>query len=159
MKKTIIAAAALLAMSAAPALAQSRVELGVLDCLIEGGAGFIVGSSKEISCTFKPADDQRPPENYFGVVNKFGLDVGVTNATLMQWLVLAPTSDAYAPGALAGDYVGASADASVGVGGGANVLAGGSNKTFTLQPVSVQAQTGLNLAVGVSQFQLRSVAN
>lgn len=158
MKKMILAAAALM-LSAAPALAQSRVELGVLDCLIEGGAGFVVGSSKQLSCTFKPADDARPPENYFGAVTKFGLDVGVTNATLMQWLVLAPTTDAYAPGALAGDYIGATAEASAGVGGGANLLVGGSNQTFTLQPVSVQAQTGLNLAVGVSKFELRSAAN
>src|SRR5690606_34994902 len=117
MKKGIFAAVVFLALSAPPALAQSRVELGVLDCLIEGGAGFIIGLSKEISCTFRPADDQRPPENYFGVVNKFGLDVGITDATLMQWLVLAPPSDAYAPGALAGDYIGATAEASAGVGG------------------------------------------
>ena len=75
----------------------------------------------------------------------------------MQWLVLAPSSHVYAPGALAGDYIGASAEVSAAVGGGANVLVGGSNRSFTLQPVSVQAQTGLNVAVGVAQFQLRSV--
>jgi hypothetical protein len=76
----------------------------------------------------------------------------------MQWLVLAPTADIYAPGALAGDYFGASAEVSAAVGGGANLLAGGSNHSFTLQPLSVQTQTGVNLAVGVSQFQLRSAA-
>ena len=36
------------------------------------------------------------------------------------------------------------------------MLVGGSGSTFTLQPVSVEAQTGLNVALGVSQFQLRS---
>ena len=73
--------------------------------------------------------------------------------------MLAPTANIYAPGALSGDYVGPSAAASVGVGAGANLLVGGSGSSFTLQPLSVEAQTGLNLAVGVSSFQLRSVGN
>lgn len=162
MKNHILATAAiaaLAAISAAPAQAEERTEIGVLDCLIEGGAGFVIGSSKDLSCTFTPANDSRAPENYFGVVNKYGLDVGVTDDTIMRWLVLAPTADTYAPGALAGDYVGASADASVGVGGGAKVLIGGSSETLTLQPISVQAQTGVNLAIGVADFQLRAAAD
>jgi hypothetical protein len=75
----------------------------------------------------------------------------------MQWLVLAPTKSGYGPGALAGDYAGASAEASAVVGAGANVLVGGSDRTFTLQPVSVQGQTGVNVAVGVTSFHLESV--
>jgi hypothetical protein len=151
----MVAAAVLVgSFSALPALAQDgRVEAGLLDCVIEGGAGFVFGSSKDLNCVFTPADG-RPAENYFGVVNKFGLDVGVTGPAVMQWLVLAPTSDPYGPGALAGSYVGASAEATAGVGVGANVLVGGSGQTFALQPVSVQAQTGLNVAVGVSELQL-----
>ena len=109
---------------------------------------------RTLSCTFSPAG--RPPENYFGVVRKFGLDVGVTGASLIRWVVLAPTVDAYAPGALAGNYVGVSAEATAGVGLGANALVGGSGETFVLQPVSVQAQEGLNLAIGFSSFQLRT---
>jgi len=153
-----LAAAALLATVAiSPAAAQKEgVELGVLDCVIKGGTGFIIGSSKDLSCTFKPADKDFLPENYFGVVNKFGLDVGTTGEVFMQWLVLAPTANIYAPGALAGNYVGASAGATAVVGAGANLLVGGSNSTFTLQPISVEAQTGVNVALGVSEFQLRS---
>lgn len=161
MSKRFIAAALLFSgIAALPAAAQNEgAQLGVLDCVIEGGAGFIIGSSKDVSCTFKPADATFKPEAYFGVVNKFGLDIGVTGQTFMQWLVLAPTANIYAPGGLAGNYVGASASASVVVGGGANLLIGGSNQTFTLQPLSVEAQTGVNLALGVSEFQLRSVGN
>ena len=156
MRKSIFAAVVAGTFLSLPAAAQeSRVELGLLDCVIEGGAGFVVGSSKDLNCVLTPADG-RPPENYFGVVNKFGLDVGVTGPAVMQWLVLAPTSDPYGPGALAGNYVGASAEATAAVGVGANVLVGGSDQTFTLQPVSVQAQTGLNVALGVSEFQLRA---
>jgi hypothetical protein len=152
--KTILAALALSAMLGQSAAAQARVELGILDCHVAGGAGFIIGSTKDLSCTFSPAG--RPPETYFGVVRKFGLDVGVTGASLIRWVVLAPTVDAYAPGALAGNYVGVSAEATAGVGLGANALVGGSGETFALQPVSVQAQEGLNLAIGFSSFQLRT---
>jgi hypothetical protein len=155
----LAASAAILTMSFAAQAQESGVELGLLDCTVEGGAGFVVGSTKDVKCTYTPADTTFAPEGYFGVINKFGLDVGVTGTTVIQWLVLAPSANVYAPGALAGDYVGASAEASAVIGAGANLLVGGSNTTFTLQPLSVQAQTGLNLAVGVAQFQLRSSAN
>lgn len=154
-KHTLLVAGVILALPLS-AQAQEGVELGVLDCLVEGGAGFVVGSSKDVSCTYDPADEAQPVEQYFGNISKFGLDVGVTGASVMQWLVLAPTADVYEPGALSGDYVGASAQATAGVGVGANLLVGGSDQSFTLQPLSVQAQTGLNLAVGVSRFELRS---
>jgi hypothetical protein len=157
--RTIVAALAALAMTILPAAAQQGgVELGVLDCTIEGGSGYIIGSTKDLRCTFTPANDSFAPESYFGAVQKWGIDVGTTNQAVMRWLVLAPSSNIYAPGALAGDYVGASAEVTAAVGAGANLLVGGSDNTFTLQPLSVQAQTGLNLAVGVANFQLRNAA-
>ena len=160
MRKHLIIILAALAASTLPgvtATQQSSTKLGMLDCVIEGGTGFIIGSTKDLACTFTPANDQVAPEVYVGVVKKFGLDVGATNKTVMQWLVLAPTETAYDPGALAGDYVGAGAEATVVVGAGASLLVGGSEKTFTLQPLSVQAQSGLNVAAGVTSFQLRAV--
>lgn len=148
-----VAAAAVFA--ALPAQAQSRVEIGLLDCTVHGGRGFIVGSTKRVSCTFHPAGN-RPAERYSGTVKKFGLDIGRTKASYIKWAVLAPTSNRYTRGALAGHYGGVSAEATVGVGLGANALVGGSGKSFVLQPVSVQAQEGLNLAVGLSSFELRA---
>ena len=50
----------------------------MLDCAIGGGTGFIFGSSKDLSCTFTPADKSFAPEAYFGAVNKYGLDIGTT---------------------------------------------------------------------------------
>ena len=90
------------------------------------------------------------------MVRKLGVDIGVTGKSYVKWGVLAPTVEAYSPGALAGNYVGASAEATAGVGLGANALVGGSGKTFVLQPLSVQAQEGLNLAAGFTSFELRS---
>ena len=62
-----------------------------------------------------------------------------------------------APGALAGSYAGATASATVGVGVGANVLIGGSNRTISLQPVSIEGNTGLNVAAGIGAITLRHV--
>lgn len=160
MLKSLVLAGLLTGAATGPTLAlEGGFELGVLDCQIDGGTGFIFGSSKDLSCTFKPADATFAPETYFGVVNKFGLDIGTTKEATVTWLVLAPSRNIYAPGALAGDYVGASAEITAAVGAGANLLVGGSNQSFTLQPLSVQTQTGMNLAIGVSQFQLRSTGN
>jgi len=77
----------------------------------------------------------------------------VTGKGVMAWAVFAPGK--LKAGALAGHYVGASAEASVAVGLGANVLVGGSDKSIALQPLSVQAQTGLNLAAGVASLRLK----
>jgi hypothetical protein len=158
MKKIILAMTALAASAtlAAPAMAAASAKLGLLECAISGGAGFVIGSQKDLSCTFTPADKSMPSEAYFGGVTKYGLDVGVTGGAVMQWAVLAPTDVVYGPGALAGDYVGASAEATAAIGAGANVLVGGSDVTYALQPLSIQGQTGVNVAVGVSKFELRS---
>lgn len=137
----------------APASAQARAQIGVLDCAVAGGIGLIIGSQKEMDCLFRPADNSGP-QRYVGVIRKFGLDIGVTNATQIVWGVFAGGSTA--PGALAGDYVGATAEVTLAAGLGANVLVGGSNRTIALQPLSVQAQTGLNIAAGVADLSLRT---
>jgi Protein of unknown function (DUF992) len=134
------------------AAAQARVEVGVLTCTVSGGAGFIVGSPKELRCHFsKPGRD----EFYHGTINKFGIDIGVTKQSAIAWAVLAPTAN-LRPGSLNGGYGGVSAEATVGLGVGANALIGGSNKGIILQPLSVTAQQGLNIAAGVASLQLRA---
>lgn len=149
-----IAAATLVGASQANAV--DRIEIGVLDCTVAGGTGFIFGSSKDLTCTFKSAQEVRADETYSGSINKFGIDIGKTEKTVIKWGVLAPTGDDYPPGALAGNYGGVSGEATVGVGLGANALIGGSSETIVLQPISVQAQEGLNVAVGIAQMQLRA---
>jgi len=160
-RNALTAFGAVLALSAFPlsAAAQQRTEVGTLDCIIEGGADIGFVTSKELSCTFQPADSARPPESYIGVVRKFGLEAGVTSERVMRWAVLAPTAtNPYIPGSLADTYVGPSAEVTAGIGGGANILVSQTNKNLILQPISLQAQTGFNVAVGVSEFQLRSTA-
>jgi len=150
-----LAALAVTAVVAAPVVtqAQDRTKVGALTCDISGGIGMIIASKKQVTCLFTPSAQNAPREVYTGSITKFGLDLGATSGGEMVWSVLAPSDRKY--GALAGNYGGASAEATVGIGAGANVLVGGSNRTVTLQPVSVQGQTGLNLAVGVSGLELR----
>ena len=52
---------------------------------------------------------------------------------------------------------GATASASLAVGLGANVLVGGLDKSFALQPISLQTQRGVNFALAVAQLELRSI--
>jgi hypothetical protein len=91
---------------------------------------------------------------YTGTITRLGLDVGVTGGGRLFWGVFAQTSH-IGPGTLRGNYVGASGNASLGFGLGANVLVGGSNRTISLQPLSVEGQVGVNLAVGVAGLRLR----
>jgi hypothetical protein len=139
------------ATMALPAFAQQPTKVGTLNCDVSGGVGMIVTSQKTMACTFAPTKGKT--ERYSGSITKFGLDIGATNQGRMVWAVFAPTSRS--TGALAGTYSGGSAEATVGGGLGANVLVGGSNRTVSLQPVSVQGQSGLNLAVGVADLELR----
>jgi hypothetical protein len=148
----LAAAMAVATLTTAEAQAQARVEVGVLTCTVRAGTGFIVGSTKDLRCRFnRPGRD----EFYHGTISKFGLDIGATKQTAIAWAVLAPTSR-LPPGSLNGTYGGVSAEATVGLGVGANALVGGSNKNIILQPLSVQAQQGLNIAAGVAALQLRA---
>jgi hypothetical protein len=148
-----LAVAAAVALPA-PSIAQGRErsKAGTLACDISAGIGLIITSKKELTCMFTPSQPG-PREVYTGSITKFGLDLGATAGGEMVWAVYAPTNRKF--GALAGHYGGASAEATVGAGVGANVLVGGSNHTVTLQPVSVQGQAGLNVAAGVAEIDLR----
>ena len=158
MNKPMLAAVAAVAFSLVggySAVTQAAgVEVGTLSCKVEGGAGFIIGSSKGMRCVFDPAGDG-PNERYTGSIDKLGIDIGFTNETRIVWAVLAPSGDVPS-GALSGTYAGASAEATVGAGVGANALVGGLESSFTLQPLSVQGQTGLNVAGGLARITLRS---
>jgi len=140
-----------------PIHAKERIELGELECFVDAGTGFIIGSQKDISCVFTSFENANEADNYFGVINKFGIDIGSTEESYIKWIVIAPTDSEFDKGALQGDYVGASASATFAVGLGANVLVGGSQTTFALQPVSLQSQTGLNIAAGIAEIELRSI--
>jgi hypothetical protein len=146
-----IGAAALLGVLAGGAAQAQNTQVGLLQCDVSGGVGLIITSQKELICNFRNSRGEY--EVYTGAIRKFGLDIGATTGGQMVWSVFAP-SGRISRGALAGVYGGASAEATVGGGLGANVLVGGSDRSIALQPLSIQGQTGLNLAVGVADLIL-----
>jgi hypothetical protein len=141
------------ATGASQTAGRGGVNVGYLNCNAAGAVGFVFGSSRTLTCLFTRPDGTA--ERYEGTIRRFGVDIGFTRESTIVWMVFAPGS--IAPGALAGEYAGAAAQGTVGVGVGANVLLGGSSNQITLQPVSVEGSVGLNAAAGVAAVSLRKV--
>lgn len=159
MLRHAFAAAVLAAMTLAtaltpPAEAQpARIQVGTLNCSLSSSVGLVVTSQRNVNCIFR--SDNAPDEAYAGTMTRVGLDVGVTTGGVIIWAVFANTNRY--TGMLAGNYVGATAEASIAVGLGANVLVGGSNGSVALQPLSVQGQVGFDLAAGIGELKLHPV--
>jgi hypothetical protein len=130
------------------------VQSGVLQCNVAAGAGFIIGSTKNLSCVFHRARGRT--EYYAGTINRVGLDIGVTGPGQVTWYVISegPPGRRYA---LAGDYGGPGVGIALGAGGSANSLVGGYANSISLQPVS-GTSTGLNLSAGIGALTLQPLA-
>jgi hypothetical protein len=148
-----IASLALLAPIAS-ANAAPPVRAGILQCQGGQNVGFVVGSVTNLECVFR--SEGRRPEPYIARVQRIGLDLGVTEQTQLSWAVNAP-NNRLARGELAGSYGGVGANASIGIGGGGNFLVGGPANAYALQPISLQGQTGLNVAAGIAGLELQPV--
>lgn len=156
-KLRAVTVAALLSIGAAPLLAAKPaaaepvgVTVGYLSCNVGSGWGMILGSSRPMSCVYNSGAGS---QHYVGHVNKFGVDIGYISSGTIVWAVVAPTIG-LPPGALAGDYLGATGSATVGAGIGANVLFGGFNRSVSLQPVSLEGSSGLDVAGGIGSVTL-----
>jgi hypothetical protein len=144
-----------LMLAANPAYSQgSSIRQGLLTCRTSASIGLIVGSRQRLRCQFR--SDRGWTQNYTGTIGRLGLDLGVTAGGIMTWAVLTRTAN-IPSGALAGEFVGASGDISLGVGVGANVLVGGTRRSVSLQPLSLEGQIGANLALGVARMTLTPV--
>ena len=147
---TLSAALTFLAASQAPA--QTTTQVGKLSCDVSAGVGFILVQKQTLHCLFTPINGGAP-EPYLGRIDEFGVALGAVAQGHLIWGVLAPASG-LPHGALSGTYVGVGAEATAGGGLGANVLVGGTGRAFSLQPVSVEGQVGLNVAGGITTVTL-----
>ena len=157
MRRLLALAGATATLLAAPITADAqqpvtRVQVGVLECRGGASIGFIVGSVTNLGCVLRI--EGVPEDRYVATIQKVGLDLGITQETALAWGVFAPVAR-LGPGDLAGTYAGAQGSASLGVGGGGNVLVGGSNNSIALQPLSLQGQVGINIAAGLESLELR----
>jgi hypothetical protein len=148
---TSLLALASLVFVASSASADGGVKVGYLKCDVAKGWGYVFGSSKELKCVFHPSGSGKP-DHYTGKIDKLGVDVGYSKAAVVLWGVFAPGN--LAPGALAGYFGGATAEAAWGAGLGANVLFGGGKSSVALQPLSISGQEGLNAAAGIAGVKL-----
>jgi hypothetical protein len=144
-------ALSVLALLAPARAADTTVKTGTITCHVSSGWGFVFGSSRDLRCVY--AGEGRT-ENYTGKISKFGVDIGYQQSGVILWAVFAPSTDLKA-GALTGNYGGVTAGASAGIGGNANVLVGGSTQSISLQPVSIEGITGINLAAGIAAISLK----
>jgi len=148
-----VAATGLFALAPQTQAAQSGVRVGTLTCHVQGAWGHLVASNREMNCMYEPY--HRTAERYVGSIQRYGVDVGHVNNATLVWAVVAPTSNVGRT-ALEGNYGGLSANATVGIGLGANVLVGGLDRSIALQPLSVEGNSGLALAAGVGVMRLRA---
>jgi hypothetical protein len=142
-----------LLVASATAQTQPIFRVGGLTCDTGPRVGLVLGSRQDMRCVFV-ANGTGQQYTYRGTIRRLGVDIGVTRGGRLFWAVFGRNSQ-IGRGTLAGSYVGASGNVAVGVGLGAKVLIGGSRRTITLQPLSIEGQVGLNLALGVSNLVLR----
>ena len=160
MKKIVTAAVAALAlagMTVAGVAADTKLnsagfKVGTLTCHFDTSVGWLIGSVKEADCLYKCINGEE--QLYTAELSRLGVDVGVTGAQTVVWAVIAPGKAQ--PDSLEGTYLGASAEATAVVGVTANALLGGFKKSIALQPVSIGAQTGVNVAAGIGSLRLRA---
>lgn len=145
--------AAILSATTAPVLADAGVKLGTLTCRLTDVDNMIVYTDEKFACGFQHTNGSI--ENYIGEIKQVGLNLSVKRNYTLVWLVFTANADAQKPHAMAGTYVGASADAALGAGGGANYLTGGFNDAISLQPYSVSGETGVGVSVGIETFELK----
>ncbi|MEM8664939.1 MAG: DUF992 domain-containing protein [Pseudomonadota bacterium] len=148
---TLALAAGLAAMPLAPSANAASIELGTLSCSLTGETNLVVYSTQQFDCTFDRYGGDK--QEYSGQIQQLGVDLEFNNTLVIKWAVFAPSRSGQV-GILSGNYVGAAASASLGVGAGGKVLVGGSQNSISLQPISVEGSTGAGADLGIERFKL-----
>jgi len=143
-----------------PAVAEEgkdhEAQLGTLRCVTdkESGYSLLVTSMVGIRCRFHVTGGGIDgTEHYKGETGVgFGIDLSFDRKTQLAYDVI---SKHYKPGSyeLAGKYYGGGGSATVGVGGGAQVLVGGNNKRFSLKP-AFSGSSGAGVSAGLTYLYL-----
>jgi hypothetical protein len=137
-----------------PQPVRAEVQVGLLTCHSPEPSTYVIASAHSYRCVFNPVAGAR--QYYVARAYRFGAEIGISNNTGLAWLVFAP-SPRVGPGALAGNYAGVSAGAAVLVGARASGLVGGLPNAFTLQPVSVEGEMGMNVVATVTGLALTAL--
>jgi hypothetical protein len=147
---------ALILTAMTPAAAFAGDKVGALECHLSGNGPSLLVQDQSVDCVFASDRAGARNDHYIGKLTKVGANLGVNGKGDLLWGVVAASSRP-GRGALAGNYVGPEASAKVGVGGGAAALVGGSDQTFSLQPLNVEGGSGLGFSAGVESLTLAYV--
>lgn len=98
---------------------------------------------------------RRRKDRYIGTLEKYGIEVGIIGSRQLVWRVTSKGAKKLRRGALAGRYRGLTAEASVGAGFAATILAGGPSRAYSLHPLAFQKVEGLSVAAGVLILTLK----
>ncbi len=104
---SLAAAAALMALVASAAHAQTSIKVGTLTCDVSAGIGLIITQKQTMTCTFDGMAGG-PPDHYTGRIDQFGHALGSVNAGTLVWGVVAAASGVPL-GPWEGNYVGVGA--------------------------------------------------
>ncbi|MEW9837560.1 DUF992 domain-containing protein [Mesorhizobium marinum] len=148
---SLFAGAALALSLAGPAW--SNAQVGILKCDTSRAIGEIITRKQSMTCVFTHNDGTT--ENYTGIIHQYGVEIGMVKEGHLVWGVVAATPPA-GTGLLAGKYGGVDASVAAGLGLGADVLVGGTGKAFSLQPLAVEGEAGINVAAGVEAVELKA---
>src|SRR4029079_18864800 len=67
----------------------STSRAGMLTCRTAPSLGLLIGSTQKLACKYK--DNGGWTQDYFGRMNRIGLDIGVTAGGIMAWGVIGST--------------------------------------------------------------------
>jgi hypothetical protein len=152
--RALSGACALALLAPASAFAGDRV--GSLQCRLLGNGISVLVENQQMDCIYRDDAEGAVPAHYVGALTKVGANVTINGPGELAWGVVSATSH-IGPGALAGAYYGPGFSAKVLVGGGGAALVGGSNDTFSLQPFSIEAGSGVGWTAGVERLTLAYV--
>ena len=135
----------------------SGIKLGTLEikAIPSSRHNLIVKSSVDIDAVF--TDSKGKKEHYVGEMGtKLGLDFSYTTAEVLEYAVISAASE-YKTGsyALEGKYFGQKANVALGLGAGVQILLGGFDKSFTLQPLAVAGVKGAGASLGLGYLNLK----
>ena len=128
-----------------------HVKVGLLTCHASSGFGLMFGTTRDVNCALHV--DAGKPQSYVGHIESFGFDAGYTEAGVLIWAVLAPTTTP-GPGALAGTYETHPGSTLVGESITSNVLTGGLEGKIVLPPLDLKPNTNVNNAAGIAKLTL-----
>lgn len=133
------------------------IKVGSLEVrAIEGTRhNLIIKSSVDVEAVF--TDSKGNKEYYIGEMGqKLGVDLSYKTKEVLGYLVFSASSD-YKTGsyAMQGKYFGQKATAALGIGTGVQILLGGFDKSFSLQPIALEGVEGAGASLGLGYLYLQ----